>query len=511
MAIILPILYKDDPKGLRTAEKRLQNFAKNVGRATAVGFGVAGLAAGKFAFDSVKAFAEAEASQAKLAFAFEKFPKLADTNIRALQKLNTKLAKKTRFDDDAIAVGQATLAQYKLTGKQIGRLTPLVADYAARTGRSFEDAAVIVGKAMLGQGRALKDVGVKFVDTGSIAGNFEQVVGKLGDAVGGFAEKDVKTAAGKLENLKNQFGELQEKIGAALLPDLIDLMNFFEQSVLPRLQDVGDYVRDVLVPAFKQFKDFVVQNKDVIGPLAAVFAVLAGAVTLAIAAFSAPIATAIIAQVVFLGVVISNIIVALDFMKKSAPTVFSVLGKAFSDFGVSVRNGFFDVLSAVSGFVQNTTNMVIEKALNPLIAALNIILGMLGVKQLTMIAKVNFGSNLEKMKNQANGASGAGGGGAVGGVGGGSGTRPPPARMARGGLVTGPQRVLIGEGGPEVVAPYDQFIKTLGMSGAGSSSGSTYNVTVNAGMGADGVLMGREIVKAIKRYERASGPVFAGA
>jgi len=83
--------------------------------------------------------------------------------------------------------------------------------------------------------------------------------------------------------------------------------------------------------------------------------------------------------------------------------------------------------------------------------------------------------------------------------------------MARGGLVTGPQRVLIGEAGPEVVAPYDQFIKTLGMSGAGSSSGSTYNVTVNAGMGTDGVSVGREIVKAIKRYERASGPVFAGA
>jgi uncharacterized protein YjbJ (UPF0337 family) len=236
MAIILPILYKDDPKGLRKAERSLQNFAKNVGRATAVGFGVAGLAAGKFAFDAVKAFAEAEASQARLAFAFEKFPKLADTNIAALQKLNTALAKKTRFDDDALALGQATLAQYKLTGTQIGRLTPLVADYAARTGRSFEDASIVIGKAMLGQGRALKDVGVDFVDTGTLAGNFEQIVGKLGDAVGGFAEKDVKTAEGRVLNLKNRFGELQESIGEALLPDLIDLMSFFETSVLPKLK-----------------------------------------------------------------------------------------------------------------------------------------------------------------------------------------------------------------------------------------------------------------------------------
>lgn len=503
MAIILPILYKDDPKGLRKAERSLQNFAKNVGRATAAGFAVAGLAAGKFAFDSVKAFADAEASQAKLAFAFEKFPKLADTNIVALQKLNTVLAQKTRFDDDAIAVGQATLAQYKLTGKQVARLTPLVADYAAKTGRSFEDSAQIIGKAMLGQGRALKDVGVNFKDTGTLAGNFEQVVGKLGKAVGGFAEKDVKTAAGKLENLKNRFGELQESIGAALLPDLIDLMTFFETSVLPKLQKVGDYVRDVLVPAFKKFKDFVVQNKDVIGPLAAVFAVLAGAITLVIAAFAAPIATAMIASVVFLGVHIANAIVLFDVLKKNAKNVFDFIGLAFKLTAIKFQETILNLIGKLSGFLQSTVNAVINVALNPLIAKLNEILGFLGVKKLTLLATVDFTSNIKKAQNQLtadrNTLTGQGGG-------------TPPRAMASGGLVTGPQRVLIGEAGPEVVAPYDQFIKTLGLSSnAGSSGGSVYNVTINAGMGTDGVSVGREIVKAIKRYERASGPVFAGA
>jgi hypothetical protein len=502
MAIILPILYKDDPKGLRKAERSLQNFAKNVGRATAVGFGVAGLAAGKFAFDSVKAFAEAEASQAKLAFAFEKFPKLADTNVAALQKLNTQLAKKTRFDDDAIAVGQATLAQYKLTGKQIERLTPLVADYAARTGRSFEEASLIVGKAMLGQGRALKDVGVNFKDTGTLAGNFEQVVGKLGKAVGGFAEKDVKTAEGRVLNLKNRFGELQESIGAALLPDLVDLMSFFEISVLPKLKLVADFIREELVPRFKQFRDFVVANKDVIGPLAAVFAVLAGAVTLVIAAFAAPFATAIIAQVVFLGVYIANAIVLFDALKKNAGKVFEFIGLAFKLTAITFQQTILNLVGSLASFLQNTVNAVIKVALNPLIAKLNEILGFLGVKKLSLLATVDFTSNIQKAQDALTGqnktARGQGGG-------------TPPRRMARGGLVTGPQRVLIGEAGPEVVAPYDQFIKTLGMSSAGGSASSTYNVTVNAGMGTDGVSVGREIVKAIKRYERASGPVFAGA
>jgi hypothetical protein len=41
--------------------------------------------------------------------------------------------------------------------------------------------------------------------------------------------------------------------------------------------------------------------------------------------------------------------------------------------------------------------------------------------------------------------------------------------------------------------------------------GATYNITVNAGIGTSGSQVGREIVDAIKKYERASGPVFASA
>jgi hypothetical protein len=74
--------------------------------------------------------------------------------------------------------------------------------------------------------------------------------------------------------------------------------------------------------------------------------------------------------------------------------------------------------------------------------------------------------------------------------------------FAKGGIVTGPTLALIGEAGPEAVVP---------LSGRNAGMGNTFNVTVNAGLGADGAVIGREIVDAIKRYERASGPVFASA
>ncbi len=74
--------------------------------------------------------------------------------------------------------------------------------------------------------------------------------------------------------------------------------------------------------------------------------------------------------------------------------------------------------------------------------------------------------------------------------------------FAKGGIVTGPTLALIGEAGPEAVVP---------LSGRGAGMGTTINLTVNAGMGADGASIGREIVDIIKRYERVSGPVFASA
>jgi hypothetical protein len=74
------------------------------------------------------------------------------------------------------------------------------------------------------------------------------------------------------------------------------------------------------------------------------------------------------------------------------------------------------------------------------------------------------------------------------------------SRLAKGGIVTGPTNALIGEAGPEAVIP---------LSGANSvGMGNTFNITVNAGIGTDGAVVGRQIVDAIRKYERSSGQVF---
>lgn len=213
-----------------SASKALKGVGKNTDESkakftawqkVAAGAGVAvGLAIVKFGKDSVKAYADAQASQAALQQAFQKFPALADTNIGALRKLNSELERKTGFDDDATASGQAVLAQFKLTGAQITQLTPLLQDYAKKTGQDLPSAASSLGKAMLGQGRALKTVGINFKDTHTAAGNFDQIMTGLRANVGGFAEDQGKTAAGQAAILKVEFGELEEKVGSGLVPAL---------------------------------------------------------------------------------------------------------------------------------------------------------------------------------------------------------------------------------------------------------------------------------------------------
>jgi hypothetical protein len=74
--------------------------------------------------------------------------------------------------------------------------------------------------------------------------------------------------------------------------------------------------------------------------------------------------------------------------------------------------------------------------------------------------------------------------------------------LANGGVVNKPTLAMIGEAGPEAVVP---------LSGRNAGMGNTINVTVNAGMGANGTQIGKDIVNEIKKYERTNGPVFKSA
>jgi hypothetical protein len=80
---------------------------------------------------------------------------------------------------------------------------------------------------------------------------------------------------------------------------------------------------------------------------------------------------------------------------------------------------------------------------------------------------------------------------------------------ATGGIVNRPTFALIGEAGPEAVIPLDRTRgnSPLPMTGGARAAGgtTTINLTVNAGMGADGTQVGEQIVSALRQYQRRNG------
>ena len=68
--------------------------------------------------------------------------------------------------------------------------------------------------------------------------------------------------------------------------------------------------------------------------------------------------------------------------------------------------------------------------------------------------------------------------------------------FAKGGIVTSPTIGLVGEAGAEAIIPLDKL-----------QTGTVINLTVNAGMGADGGQIGNEIVDALRRYQRRNGSI----
>ncbi len=218
-------------KGVGTEAGRTQGKLgkmSKLGGAAMLGIAGAAVVAGKaaldFGGDSIKAFADADKAQKQLEDAYKRFPKAQNVSIEALRKYNQELQRKTGADADDIASSQATLAMFKLTGKQIKDTTPLLVDYAAKTGKSLPDSAKVVGKALLGNTRALKDLGIDYKSTGDKGKDFADISELLKEKVGGFADS-LPEAEKKQKILEASFGDLQESVGEKLQPALIGLID----------------------------------------------------------------------------------------------------------------------------------------------------------------------------------------------------------------------------------------------------------------------------------------------
>lgn len=481
----IPIIFKSDRKGIKDAEDgltQLTNFAKGAGVAIAAGLAVAGAAAVAFGAESLKAAAEAESITRGLENAAKNAGVFGDSSLsiskatEALDKHSKKLGELTGIDDEIInQLKTGWLAVPDLAAKGtdgINKLAEAAADIAKGTGKDISAVAMAFTKISGDSETALskltrigivlsdqqKETYQNILDTNGEIAAQDYLLQQLGDKYKGAAE----AAANPFERLDVIFGNLKETIGVALLPAF--------EAIVPYVQT---FIEDLVAnPEFNGFlSDMSTNFQNMLAYLPSIVENLGSFgrdVLPAVNAFFPALNEALELMGRFFGVI-----------ENSDPA------SSTGNFASSMK-GLADAFKAV-GDALDWMNTQYNK-LPPFFRS-----------NFFEVTKLLLGVPFGGLKDFEQSLFGTGSTPAVGrGI-----------KLAEGGIVMprpGGTIATIGEAGQaEAVIPLDRLPSMTG------GRGTTINISVNAGMGADGAALGEQIVNAIRRYERTSGAVFARA
>jgi len=217
--------------GMDDADKSTKGLNDKIGKYSkrmAASFAVVGAAAGamalKFGVDAVKAAVEDELSQKKLATALRNTTKATDKQVASVEDYIKKQQFAYGVSDTKLRPALANLARATGDVTKAQKLNNLAIDISAATGKDLEGVSIALGKAYGGNFTALKKLGVPLDENLIKTKDFEGITKKLTDTFGGSAQANTETFAGQLEILKQRFGEIQEDIGAKLIPKLKTLL-----------------------------------------------------------------------------------------------------------------------------------------------------------------------------------------------------------------------------------------------------------------------------------------------
>lgn len=239
-------------KGVATGKRAMMDLSQ---AATLVGGAMRNLGAGMtlmmtvpivgFFKSSVDAAMEQENAMAELNAVIESTGGIAGVTADELNTMATALQKVTKFDGDAIISGQSMLLTFTRIGREVfPQATETMLNLAEKFG-GIQQASIMLGKALndpIAGVTALRRVGIQlsdqqeqqiknFMAVGDIMSAQKVILGELETQFGGLARAAGDTTAGKLIQLKNAFGDLQEVAGKAFIPHLLKLVEFLTKLI----------------------------------------------------------------------------------------------------------------------------------------------------------------------------------------------------------------------------------------------------------------------------------------
>jgi hypothetical protein len=323
-------------QGLDQTANKAESFGSRF-KSTFAGVLAAGViqnVAGKvfdFGKSSVEAYEAAQQTQLKFVDAMGRIPGASAATTKALMDQAKALSQVTVYSAGQSKAALATLASYGLTGDQLKTLLPLVQDYATKTGQDLPTAAGSVGKALLGQGRALKGVGIDFTNTKTLAGNFQEIVTGLQSKVGGLSVEMGETSAGKMKIYQNQVTAMKVQLGAGLVPAI-----------------------EAVMPVLKPLMDFIANNAKWFVPMALGIIAVAGAFIFLNFAVGLFMANPPVLLLLAIAAAIVAIVVVVILLVKNWSTVWSVIKIGAMDVWrimLVVWGAIYGAVYAVWGFI----------------------------------------------------------------------------------------------------------------------------------------------------------------
>lgn len=297
---------------------RLGRAGQVAGRLLAAGLLIAAGAAIKF----VNAAADDAQAQAQLVQTAQKAAGATKAQTDALETYIAAQGKAKGVADDELRPALSKLITATHDVGKAQQLASLAMDISARSGKSLDSVAQSLAKAQTGSVAGLSKYGVVTKDAAGHAKSLAEVQKDLAATYKGAAAAGAETAAGKAKILSVQMGELQEQIGAKLLP------------VMGALVEIGLKV-----------VDWISKNVTVVGAILgalATFLAIIKAVTLAQAAYNAVLA---LNPIVLVVAALAALAVALVVAYKKSQTFREIVDAAFS--------GITKVVSAVVDFIRD--------------------------------------------------------------------------------------------------------------------------------------------------------------
>lgn len=161
------------------------------------------------------------------------------------------LQKQGVIGDEVLLSGAQQLATFAKYPGTINSLLPAMGNLLAQqkgVNATAQDATQIgnlMGKVLQGQTGALKRVGITFTEAqeqvlkyGTEEERAAMLAQVITDNVGNMNKVMAETPEGKIQQMKNAFGDMAETIGATLAPVLADLANWISTNLMPKLQSL---------------------------------------------------------------------------------------------------------------------------------------------------------------------------------------------------------------------------------------------------------------------------------